>query len=151
MGQPSLPGPPPSGPMARPSQEEERRPCHPPAPRPPPRLSLYVPAIYNGLRMGRLENLVEECEGLQWDAGNSAKIWTRHQVTPAECEEIFFNLPLIVAEDEVHSADEVRMYSLGRSDAGRFLFIVFTISGRLIRVISARDMSRKERKVYLSS
>ena len=88
-----------------------------------------------------------ECEGLQWDAGNSAKIWDRHQVMPTECEEVFFNRPLIVGNDEPHS-DEDRFYALGQSDSGRPIFVVFTIRGRLIRVISARDMSRKERRIF---
>src|ERR1700693_6338144 len=101
--------------------------------------------------MAEFEKLLAECEGFQWDAGNLVKIWDRHQVTPAECEEIFFNRPFIVDEDEAHSAAEPRMYALGQSDAGRLMFVAFTIRGQLIRVISARDMNRKERKVYLSS
>jgi len=92
-----------------------------------------------------------ECEGFQWDAANAAKIWERHQVAPTECEEVFFNNPLVVATDEKHSASEDRLYALGQTDAARLLFVAFTIRGRLIRVISARDMSRKERKVYQSS
>ena len=101
--------------------------------------------------MGWLERLVEQCEGFQWDDSNSGKIWERHQVAPTECEELFFNRPLIFGEDEEHSASEERMYGLGQSDAGRLLFVAFTIRGRLIRVISARDMSRKERRSYRSS
>ena len=90
-----------------------------------------------------------ECEGFQWDAGNSAKIRDRHQVMPTECEELFFKRPLIVASDEQHSSSsEERFYVLGQSDSGRLMFVVFTIRGRLIRVISARDMSRKERRIF---
>jgi uncharacterized DUF497 family protein len=101
--------------------------------------------------MGWLEELVEECEGFQWDAGNSGKIWERHRVAPSKCEELFFNRPLIVGQDEQHSAAEQRIYGLGQTDAERLLFVVFTIRGRLIRVISARDMSRTERRIYRSS
>ena len=101
--------------------------------------------------MADLEKLLAECEGFQWDTGNFVKIWDRHQVAPAECEEIFFNRPFIVNEDEALSVDEPRLYALGQSDAGRLMFVAFTIRSRLIRVISARDMSRKERKVYLLS
>jgi uncharacterized DUF497 family protein len=97
------------------------------------------------------EERLGECEGFQWDAGNSAKIWERHGVTPTECEELFFNRPLIVGEDERHSEHEDRFYALGQTDAGRQLFVVFTLRARRIRVISARDMSRKERKVYKES
>ncbi|HEV2148549.1 MAG TPA: BrnT family toxin [Longimicrobiaceae bacterium] len=59
-----------------------------------------------------------------------------------------FNQPLVVAEDVAHSQQEDRFYALGHADGGRMLFVVFTLRGALIRVISARDMSRKERKVY---
>jgi len=100
--------------------------------------------------MGWAKRLAE-CEGFQWDAANSVKIWKRHQVAPTECEEVFFNHPLIVGEDEKHSATEGRLYALGQTDAARLLFVVLTIRGRLIRVISARDTSRRERKVYQSS
>ena len=100
--------------------------------------------------MGWLERLVEGCEGFQWDAANSEKIWKRHRVALTECEELFFNRPIIFGEDEEHSDAEKRMYGLGQSDAGRLLFVVFTIRGHLIRVISARDMSRKERRIYQS-
>lgn len=100
--------------------------------------------------MGWLERLVEGCEGFQWDSANSEKIWERHRVAPTECEELFFNRPLVFGEDEEHSDAEKRMYGLGQSDAGRPLFVVFTVRGRLIRVVSARDMSRKERRIYQS-
>ena len=90
-----------------------------------------------------------ECEGFQWDAGNSAKIRDRHQVMPTECEELFLNRPLIVGSDEHHSSSsEERFYTLGQSDSRRLMFVVFTLRGRLIRVISARDMSRKERRIF---
>ncbi len=94
---------------------------------------------------------LEKCEGFQWDDGNSVKIWEKHRVGTAECEEIFFNRPLVVAADEEHSDQEERLYALGQTDAGRTLFAAFTIRLRLIRVISARDMSRKERRFYLLS
>ena len=89
-----------------------------------------------------------ECEGFQWDAGNSAKIWDRHQVMPTECEELFLNRPLIVGSDDQHSAGEDRFYALGQSDSGRPMFVAITLRGVLIRVISARDMSRKERRIF---
>lgn len=88
------------------------------------------------------------CSGFQWDAGNADKNWNKHQVSTAECEEIFFNQPLVVAEDPSHSQDEARLYALGHTDGGRMLFVVFTLRGDLIRVISARNMSRRERKAY---
>jgi uncharacterized DUF497 family protein len=75
----------------------------------------------------------------------------KHGVSAPECEQIFFNKPLITGSDEKHSQQEARFYALGQADAGRLLFVVFAIRDDLIRVISARDMSRKERKVYEKS
>ena len=79
---------------------------------------------------------------------NAEKSWTLHRVTPTESEQVFFNRPVLVAADERHSAQEVRFAALGRTTAGRHLAVVFTTRGTLIRVISARDMSRRERRVY---
>lgn len=93
-------------------------------------------------------NLLSQVEGFQWDAGNREKNWQTHQVSAGECEQVFFNQPLVVAEDVKHSQDELRFYALGRTDGERRLFVVFTLRGTLIRIISARDMSRKERAVY---
>ena len=89
------------------------------------------------------------CVGFQWDIGHSEKNWISHQVSKSECEQIFFNQPLIIGDDEKHSQLEARYYSLGQTDSGRLLFIVSTIRGKLVRVISARDMSKKEKEVYL--
>ena len=91
---------------------------------------------------------LSECSGFQWDAGNSDKNWELHQVTQAECEQVFFNRPILVAPDATHSAHEVRYAALGRTNAGRLLTVIFAIRGTLIRVISARDMSRRERRTY---
>lgn len=92
--------------------------------------------------------VLSECTGFDWDEYNSVKNWEKHRVAPAECEQAFLNQPLVVADDEGHSTQEPRHYALGRTDAERTLFIVFTVRRKNIRVISARDMSRKERKVY---
>lgn len=94
--------------------------------------------------------LLQKCTGFDWDADNAEKNWQKHRVTPSECEQIFFNRPLVVADDVKHSEKEKRLYSLGHTDGGRMLFVVFTVRRDKIRVISARDMNRKERKVYQS-
>lgn len=83
-----------------------------------------------------------------WDDGNGEKNWLRHRVSQAEAEQVFFNRPLVVADDELHSRNEVRFYALGRTDAGRFLFVVYTVRNEKLRVISVRDMTRRERKEY---
>lgn len=89
-----------------------------------------------------------QCSGFQWDGGNAAKNWTSHQVTQAEAEQAFFNRPVMVAPDLQHSTHEPRYAALGQTDTGRRLSIVFTLRDTLVRVISARDMSRPERRIY---
>jgi uncharacterized DUF497 family protein len=91
-----------------------------------------------------------QIEGFDWDEGNSRKSVEKHDVSQAEAEQIFFNDPLLIVEDVIHSAREPRLHALGRTDAGRLLHISFTLrgNGKLIRVISARTMHRKERLRY---
>jgi len=95
-----------------------------------------------------MDHKILECTGFQWDAGNSEKNWISHQVTKSECEQVFFNQPLIIGDDEKHSEIEKRYFALGQTDNSRLLFIVSTIRENLVRVISARDMNKKEREVY---
>jgi uncharacterized DUF497 family protein len=87
--------------------------------------------------------------GFEWDAGNARKN-EKHGVTMMEAEQVFFNSPLLLLEDSAHSQNELRIHALGLSDTARALHITFTLrqSGQLIRVISARDMHRKERVIY---
>jgi hypothetical protein len=87
-------------------------------------------------------------EGFDWDKGNIGKNWIRHRVGDSECEQVFFNQPLIILPDVKHSSQEDRFYLLGQTDAGRCLFLAFSVRRKLVRVISARDMNRKERKEY---
>jgi uncharacterized DUF497 family protein len=89
-----------------------------------------------------------EVVGFQWDDGNADKNWKRHRVTQAEAEQVFFNKPILVTSDLRHSETEERWFALGRTDVGRLLTIVFTIRGDLLRVISARPMTRQERGAY---
>ena len=89
--------------------------------------------------------------GFEWDKGNARKNAEKHGVSQAEAERIFFNEPLLVLPDLKHSShNEVRYHALGTTDEHRLLHITFTLraSGTLIRVISARDMHRKERFYY---
>lgn len=88
------------------------------------------------------------CTGFQWDKGNIEKNWLKHKVSPVECEQIFFNQPLIILGDPKHSALEKRFAAFGCTDAGRLLAVIFTKRAGLIRVISSRDMNQKERKFY---
>jgi hypothetical protein len=89
-------------------------------------------------------------EGFEWDEGNARKSAEKHGVSQAESESAFFSDPLIVVPDPRHSSTEPRYHALGRTSAGRLLHVVFTLRRRetLIRVISARDVNRKERQIY---
>jgi uncharacterized protein len=93
---------------------------------------------------------LSQIEGFEWDEGNSRKSVEKHDVSRIEAEQIFFNDPLLIVQDVRHSFDETRLHALGRTDAGRLLHVSFTLrgSGKLIRVISARAMHRKERLRY---
>ena len=99
--------------------------------------------------MGTYEDL-ERCTGFDWDDGNQGKNWEKHDVTDGECEEVFFNDPLVVGADSKHSKRERRYHALGRTDSDRTLFVSFTIRRKVIRVISARDMTKAERRKYTS-
>jgi uncharacterized DUF497 family protein len=94
--------------------------------------------------------LFDRIDGFDWDMGNSRKSVDKHGVGQTEAEQMFFNDPLLVVEDTRHSAGEPRFHALGKTDAGRRLHATFTIrqDGTKLRVISARDMHRKERIRY---
>ncbi len=88
--------------------------------------------------------------GFDWDAGNARKNVDKHDVSQAEAEQVFFNEPLLTVPHIRHSAGERRIHALGRTDDGRLLHVTFTLrqSDTKLRVISARDMSRRERSHY---
>ena len=88
--------------------------------------------------------------GFDWDAGNARKSADKHSVSQAESEQVFFNDPLLVVPDVAHSGKERRIHALGCTDDDRWLHVTFTLrkNETEIRVISARDMSRRERKIY---
>jgi uncharacterized protein len=87
---------------------------------------------------------LEQCTGFDWDEANANKNWEAHRVSAEEAEDVFFREPLVVRSDVRHSRTEKRYYALGRTGAGRRLFVAFTVRRKLIRVISARDMNRNE-------
>lgn len=94
------------------------------------------------------ETIIKDWLGFEWDASNEMKNWEKHAVRKLECEQVFFNKPLLLHEDKKHSQKENRMYVLGQTNEKRKLFIVFTIRDKQIRVISARSMNKKERALY---
>jgi uncharacterized DUF497 family protein len=97
--------------------------------------------------MDDIERLLQST-AFEWNKGNIEKKWLKHKVSPVECEQIFFNQPLIILDDPKHSISEKRFAAFGYTDAGRLLAVIFTKRGSLLRVISARDMNRKEKKFY---
>ncbi len=95
-----------------------------------------------------MEKIFEQLSGFQWDIGNIDKNLIKHNVENWECEQVFFNRPLLVLEDPKHSVSEKRWVALGKTDTDRFLVIIFTKRNNLIRIISARDMNKRERSFY---
>ena len=92
----------------------------------------------------------DQVVGFQWDRGNERKSVDKHHVSRVEAELVFTNEPLLVVEDPGHSQSEPRYHALGVSSGGRRLHVTFALreQNTMIRVISARDMSRKERMHY---
>ena len=95
-----------------------------------------------------IHSILEACEGFLWDEGNSSKSWLKHRVAERETEEVFFNEPLMLVADMAHSQNEARFRAMDYTDNDRYLFVVFMVRAKLIRIISARDMNRRERVIY---
>ena len=91
---------------------------------------------------------IAACTGFDWDEANAAKNWERHRVTPEEAEDVFFHDPFVLRSDAGHSKREKRYFALGEAASGRRLFVAFTIRRKLIRIISVRDMNRRESEEY---
>ncbi len=89
--------------------------------------------------------MLRQCEGFDWNEGNVDKNWLKHKVSPAECEQIFFNRPLVIQDDIKHSEVENRFYALDRTDSKRNLFIAFTVSKKAYSChISKRHESKRK-------
>jgi hypothetical protein len=88
--------------------------------------------------------------GFDWDEGNNRKNADKHGVTRSEAEQGFIDERTLLADDVEHSGTEARYQALGETSNGRRLHASFTLrqNGTLIRVISTRDMNRKERDRY---
>ena len=94
-----------------------------------------------------MEKEYPDFTGFDWDQGNINKN-RKHDVEYTECEQIFFNEPIIILDDPKHSFSEIRYAAFGVTDGGRKLVVIYTMRNKKLRVISARDMSRKERTFY---
>jgi len=93
--------------------------------------------------------ILPEPIAFQWDNGNIIKNFEKHNVTIQEAEETFSNEPFVTVEDIKHSTHiEKRFQALGQTKTNRKLFVAFTIRDKKIRIISIRDMKKKERIAY---
>jgi uncharacterized DUF497 family protein len=86
--------------------------------------------------------------GFDWDDGNIYKNERKHGLNYKLIEEVFFNEPLLIVEDFQHSEDECRCVEFGKDNRSTKIMVVFTVRDNLIRVISAREMTKKEKKFY---
>jgi uncharacterized DUF497 family protein len=93
-----------------------------------------------------LPEFFPDIEGFEWDDGNASKNWSRHQVSQTEAEQVFLNRPVVATGARTDA--EARWFAFGRTDGNRLLTVVFTIRGPRLRVVSARPMSRAERRKY---
>jgi len=94
-----------------------------------------------------MQNINKASEFL-WDSGNSNKNLIKHNVSDLECEEVFFDPYKVILRDKLHSGKEERLVLLGKTKSERLLFLVFTQRNGKIRVISARDVNKKEKFLY---
>lgn len=92
--------------------------------------------------------ILKEPVEFEWDKGNRNKNLIKHNVTNKEAEEPFDNEPIFIKEDVKHSGVEKRYQALGQTDSNRLLFLSFTLRNNKVRIISARDMSKQERRIY---
>ncbi len=107
-------------------------------------LDAYIPKIYIVGMRKTFKGIV----GFEWDDGNRDKNKLKHQVSTGEAEQVFFNQPLVILDDKKHSHNEPRYAAFGTTDKNRRLLVIYTLRDQKIRVISARDMHRKERVFY---
>lgn len=92
---------------------------------------------------------LSKVEGFDWDEGNLNKNRLKHDVESTECEEVFFNAPIIILDDASHSTTEEKRYRIiGISTNGRKIALAITVRNNKIRVIMARDQGRKERELF---
>ena len=84
----------------------------------------------------------------EWDANKAGDNLAKHAVSFQEATTVFGDSFSLTIPDPAHSQAENRFIILGRSHQGRLLVVVHTERGDNIRVISARPVSRRERKDY---
>ena len=86
--------------------------------------------------------------GFNWDTGNQDKNWKKHRVSDEECEEVFFDPNKKILKDPPHSTSEQRYILIGQTKLKRLLFVVFALRKNKVRIISARDLNKREKHLY---
>jgi hypothetical protein len=87
----------------------------------------------------------------EWDRGNKDKNLKKHGVSNEEIEEAFFDVNKKIFTDVLHSGKEERFKIAAKTQKSRLLFVVFTLRGKKVRVISAKDLNKKEVLLYEKS
>lgn len=98
--------------------------------------------------MKNFREIISELKSFDWNKWNIEKNLVKHKVYFQECEEVFFNRPFFKLIPLTEKTTEQRYYAFGITDRKRKITIVFTVRNKKMRVISARDMSEKERRIY---
>ena len=82
-----------------------------------------------------------------WDEGNRDKN-QKHKIDDQESEEVFLDREKVIYKDPIHSVTEDTFILLGKTKRDRLLYTVYTIRNHKIRIISSRDINKKEVRLY---
>lgn len=83
-----------------------------------------------------------------WDDNKATTNVIKHQVTFEEASTVFADPLAIIFDDEAHSIEEVREIILDHSTSNRLILVSFTERDGIVRIISARRATPKERRDY---
>lgn len=83
-----------------------------------------------------------------WDDSKAETNRAKHGVSFPEAASVFDDPLSITFPDPRHSAEEERLVIIGHSQGGRLLFVSHTDRGQYTRLISAREVTRREKRVY---
>jgi uncharacterized protein len=87
----------------------------------------------------------------QWNEGKAASNWSKHGISFSEAETVFDDSLYIDFYDTDNSEDEDRYLIVGMSNEDRLLIVSYTERGSWVRIISAREVTKSERRIYESS
>ncbi|HEX9736382.1 MAG TPA: BrnT family toxin [Thermoanaerobaculia bacterium] len=84
----------------------------------------------------------------EWDPGKAGSNLDKHGVSFDEAETVFADPLFLTFADPDHSIGENRLIIMGESSEGRLLVVAFAERGEVVRLISARPATRRERRAY---